>query len=152
MSGIFASEGGWQDFTLKGGEWAVLWLSAAAALLALCVGFFLVKKVMAESEGSPKMIEIATAIQEGAWAYLKRQFKTIGVILVPLVVIVFITSTEILKPGGTFIAKVWQGGTESGLLAQLKRDYASVKHAKPPASRPQSAEVYVVATGFRGGK
>ena len=59
---------------------------------------------------------------------------------------------EILKPGGTFIAKVWQGGTESGLLAQLKRDYASVKHAKPPASRPQSAEVYVVATGFRGGK
>ena len=59
---------------------------------------------------------------------------------------------EILKPGGTFIAKVWQGGAESGLLAQLKRDYASVKHAKPPASRPQSAEVYVVATGFRGGK
>ena len=99
MSGIFASEGGWQDFTLKGGEWAVLWLSAAAALLALCVGFFLVKKVMAESEGSPKMVEIATAIQEGAWAYLKRQFKTIGVILVPLVIIVFITSTEILKPG-----------------------------------------------------
>ena len=40
----------------------------------------------------------------------------------------------------------------AGLLAQLKRDYASVKHAKPPASRPQSAEVYVVATGFRGGK
>ena len=99
MSGIFASEGGWQDFTLKGGEWAVLWLSAAAALLALGVGFFLVKKVMAESEGSPKMVEIATAIQEGAWAYLKRQFKTIGVILVPLVIIVFITSTEILKPG-----------------------------------------------------
>ena len=99
MSGIFASEGGWQDFTLKGGEWAVLWLSAAAALLALAVGFFLVKKVMAESEGSPKMIEIATAIQEGAWAYLKRQFKTIGVILIPLIVIVFITSTEILKPG-----------------------------------------------------
>ena len=98
MLGIFAAEGGWQDFTLKGGEWAVLWLSAAAALLALGVGFFLVKKVMAESEGSPKMIEIATAIQVGAWAYLKRQFKTIGFILVPLVVIVFVTSTEILKP------------------------------------------------------
>ena len=98
MLGIFAAEGGWQQFDLKGGEWAVLWLSAAAALIALGVGFFLVKKVMAESEGSPKMIEIATAIQEGAWAYLKRQFKTIGFILVPLVVIVFVTSTEILKP------------------------------------------------------
>jgi K(+)-stimulated pyrophosphate-energized sodium pump len=96
--GIFAAEGGWQQFELKGGEWAVLWLSAAAALIALGVGFFLVKKVMAESEGSPKMIEIATAIQEGAWAYLKRQFKTIGFILIPLVIIVFVTSTEILKP------------------------------------------------------
>ena len=98
MLGIFAAEGGWQQFELKGGEWAVLWLSAAAALIALGVGFFLVKKVMAESEGSPKMIEIATAIQEGAWAYLKRQFKTIGFILIPLVIIVFVTSTEILKP------------------------------------------------------
>ena len=98
MLGIFAAEGGWQQFELKGGEWAVLWLSAAAALIALCVGFFLVKKVMAESEGSPKMVEIATAIQEGAWAYLKRQFKTIGFILIPLVIIVFVTSTEILKP------------------------------------------------------
>jgi len=60
-------------------------------------------------------------------------------------------AAEVLKPGGAFVAKVWQGGTEAGLLAQLKRDYASVKHAKPPASRPESAEVYVVATGFRRG-
>jgi 23S rRNA (uridine2552-2'-O)-methyltransferase len=60
-------------------------------------------------------------------------------------------AAEVLNPGGAFVAKVWQGGTEAGLLARLKRDYASVKHAKPPASRPDSAEVYVVATGFRGG-
>jgi 23S rRNA (uridine2552-2'-O)-methyltransferase len=60
-------------------------------------------------------------------------------------------AAEVLKPGGAFVAKVWQGGTEAGLLAELKRDYASVKHAKPPASRPESAEVYVVAQGFRGG-
>ena len=97
MSSFFAAEGGWQQFTLRGGEWAVLWLSAAAAVLALGVGFFLVRKVMAEPEGSPKMREIAAAIQEGAWAYLKRQFKTIAVILIPLAVIVFVTSTEILK-------------------------------------------------------
>lgn len=63
MFSLIAAEGGWQSFTLKGGEWAVLWLSAAAALLALGVGFFLVKKVLSESQGSPKMIEIAKAIK-----------------------------------------------------------------------------------------
>jgi 23S rRNA (uridine2552-2'-O)-methyltransferase len=56
----------------------------------------------------------------------------------------------VLKPGGTFLAKVIQGGTESALLAQLRRDYASVKHVKPAASRAESAELYVLATGFRG--
>lgn len=59
-------------------------------------------------------------------------------------------ASEVLNPGGAFVAKVWQGGTESHLLAELKRRFASVKHAKPPASRPESAEVYVVAQGFRG--
>ena len=53
-------------------------------------------------------------------------------------------------PRGAFLAKVIQGGTEGELLAALKRDFASVKHVKPPASRPDSAELYVLATGFRG--
>jgi len=56
----------------------------------------------------------------------------------------------VLAPGGSFLAKVYQGGAESGLLQRLKRDFASVRHAKPPASRAESAEVYVVAQGFRG--
>jgi len=56
---------------------------------------------------------------------------------------------EVLKPGGAFLAKVLQGGTESVLLADLKRDFATVKHIKPAASRPDSAELYVLATGFR---
>ena len=98
---ILAAEGGYQVFELKGGEWAVLFLSAAAALLAIAVGFYLVRSVMAADEGSPKMREIAAAIQEGAWAYLKRQFKTIAVILVPLAVIVFVTSSAIDKPDGS---------------------------------------------------
>ena len=54
-----------------------------------------------------------------------------------------------LKPGGAFLAKVLQGGTESALLAHLKRDFATVKHVKPAASRTDSAELYVLATGFR---
>ena len=57
---------------------------------------------------------------------------------------------EVLKPGGTFLCKVLQGGTEGTLLADLKRDFATVKHVKPSASRSDSAELYVLATGFRG--
>jgi 23S rRNA (uridine2552-2'-O)-methyltransferase len=58
---------------------------------------------------------------------------------------------EILAPGGAFIAKVFQGGTEGHLLADLKRDFATVRHVKPAASRAHSSELYVLATGFRGG-
>jgi len=57
---------------------------------------------------------------------------------------------EVLAPGGTFLCKVLQGGTEATLLAELKRDFASVKHVKPPASRSDSAELYLLAKGFRG--
>lgn len=60
-------------------------------------------------------------------------------------------ASQVLKPGGTFVAKVLQGGTERTLLDRLKRDFAKVKHVKPEASRADSAEMYVVATGFRGG-
>jgi len=56
---------------------------------------------------------------------------------------------EVLAPGGGFVAKVLKGGTENELLAHMKRRFAVVKHAKPPASRADSAESYVVATGFR---
>ena len=59
---------------------------------------------------------------------------------------------EILAPGGAFVAKVFQGGTENQLLADLKRDFASVRHVKPQASRADSSELYVLATGFRGGR
>jgi 23S rRNA (uridine2552-2'-O)-methyltransferase len=58
---------------------------------------------------------------------------------------------EVLAPGGSFVAKVFQGGSEKAMLEALKRDFASVRHAKPPASRKESSELYVVAMGFRGG-
>jgi 23S rRNA (uridine2552-2'-O)-methyltransferase len=57
---------------------------------------------------------------------------------------------DTLGPGGTFLCKVLQGGTEAELLADLKRDFATVKHVKPAASRSDSAELYVLALGFRG--
>ena len=59
-------------------------------------------------------------------------------------------AAEILRPGGAFVAKVFKGGTEGMLLAQLKRQFSELRHAKPPASRAESAETYVVAKGFRG--
>jgi 23S rRNA (uridine2552-2'-O)-methyltransferase len=59
---------------------------------------------------------------------------------------------EVLAPGGAFLAKVFRGGTEGTLLADLKRDFAKVQHVKPPASRQESPELYLLATGFRGGR
>ena len=58
---------------------------------------------------------------------------------------------DVLRPGGTFLAKVLQGGTERELLDLLKKRFATVRHVKPPASRADSAELYVLATGFRPG-
>ena len=57
---------------------------------------------------------------------------------------------QVLKPGGSFVAKVLRGGTERTLLDRLKRDFTKVRHVKPEASRADSAEMYVVGTGFRG--
>jgi 23S rRNA (uridine2552-2'-O)-methyltransferase len=77
--------------------------------------------------------------------------KTDHLKIVALVEAAAMFAAAVLKPGGTFLAKVLQGGTEGDLLAVLKRDFASVKHVKPAASRQDSAELYVLATGFRGG-
>lgn len=57
---------------------------------------------------------------------------------------------SMLAPGGAFLAKVLQGGTENALLEAMKRDFATVRHVKPKASRQDSSELYVLATGFRG--
>jgi 23S rRNA (uridine2552-2'-O)-methyltransferase len=59
-------------------------------------------------------------------------------------------ATEVLRPGGTYVAKVLAGGADSSLVAELKRNFQTVKHAKPPASRKESSEWYVVAQGFKG--
>lgn len=72
--------------------------------------------------------------------------------IIGLVEVALDFAMEVLAPGGAFIAKVFQGGTEKTLLDLLKRNFTTVRHAKPPASRQGSAETYVIATGFRGGK
>jgi K(+)-stimulated pyrophosphate-energized sodium pump len=110
MPDVLAAEGGYQAFELGGGEWFWLVFAALTAVLALLVGLVLMKGVLASDAGTPKMQEIALAIQEGASAYLRRQFKTIGVILIPLAVVVFITSTSVLKPDGSEALSFAQSG------------------------------------------
>jgi 23S rRNA (uridine2552-2'-O)-methyltransferase len=70
--------------------------------------------------------------------------------IIGLVEIAVAFARDVLAPGGVFLAKVFQGGTEGTLLTDLKRDFAAVRHIKPAASRSDSAELYVLATGFRG--
>lgn len=76
--------------------------------------------------------------------------KTDHLRIVALVELAAAFAIEVLAPGGFFLAKVLQGGTEADLLVALKRDFVTVKHVKPAASRTDSAELYVLATGFRG--
>ena len=77
--------------------------------------------------------------------------KTDQLRIVGLVEAAALFASEVLKPGGTFLAKVFQSGADAGLLLQLKLDFTGVRHVKPTASRQDSSERYVLATGFRGG-
>ena len=114
MLHVLAAEGGYQDFQLAGGEWFLLVASALTALVAIGVGFLLMSDVLKADQGTPTMIRIAKAIQEGAAAYLKRQFKTIALILIPLAVVVFLTSVEVVKPDGELGAELRASPAPSG--------------------------------------
>ncbi len=116
MSQIFAAEGGYQIFTLGGQEWFWLIFAAAVAVLALLVGWVMMRGVLAQDAGTEKMGEIASAVQEGAMAYIKRQFRTILLIVIPLAVVVFATSTEVLSPGSP---DVGLDRVQSGLFRTL---------------------------------
>lgn len=70
--------------------------------------------------------------------------------IVALAELALTVAEDMLAPGGTFVAKVFQGGAEREMLAKMKLAFTNVRHAKPPASRKESSELYVVATGFRG--
>lgn len=69
--------------------------------------------------------------------------------IMALVEMAYYFARDVLKPGGVFLAKVRQGGAENELLTQMKKDFTTIKHIKPPASRKESSETYLVATGFK---
>ena len=162
VTSILASEGGWQSFTLKGGEWAILGFSGAAAVLALLVGWYLVIRVLAEDEGTDKMKEIALAIQEGAWAYLKRQFKTIGFILIPVGAIVFFTSVAISKPNGESALSFVSAGlfrtiafvlgcVASGLTGYIGMTLATRGNVRTAAAAKRGSMKEALGVAFRTG-
>jgi K(+)-stimulated pyrophosphate-energized sodium pump len=159
---LLAAEGGYQQFELRGGEWIVLWSSAAAALLAIAVGFYLAKQVMAEDAGTPTMQRIALLIQEGAWAYLRRQFRTIAVILVPLAAVVFATSVAIERPDGTEALSFVASGTfrtlsfllgcfASGLTGYIGMTLATRGNVRTAAAAKSGSMPRALEVAFRTG-
>ncbi len=159
---LIGVEGGWQEFTLHGGEWAILLMSVAAALLAIGVGFYLARLVMAADDGTPKMREIAVAIQEGAQAYLKRQFRTIGMILVPVAAVVFFTSTAINQPDGTEALSFFQSGLSrtmafilgcvaSGLTGFIGMTLATRGNVRTAAAARNGSMADALTVAFRTG-
>ncbi len=97
---LHLAEGGYQDFALSSTDKTWLYLVLAAGVIGIIVGLFLMKGVLAAEQGSEKMREIAKAIQEGAEAFLSRQFKTIAIIVVPLAALIYFTGAEVVRPDG----------------------------------------------------
>ena len=91
-------------------DWIWLFVALAAGLVGITAGLVLARGVLAADTGTPKMREIARAIQEGAEAFLKRQFRTIIIIVVPLAILIFFTATTVTRPDGTVALSFAQAG------------------------------------------
>ncbi|MEY2447559.1 MAG: K(+)-stimulated pyrophosphate-energized sodium pump, partial [Acidimicrobiaceae bacterium] len=163
MFHVLANEGGYQAFTLAGGDKFWLLFSGLTSLLAICTGFYLMRGVLAADQGTPKMQEIAKAIQEGALAYLKRQFKTIGVILIPLAVVVFFTSTKVVNPSDNSVALSFgasglfrtlafvAGGLMSGLTGYIGMTLATRGNVRTAAAARNGSMPAALKVAFRTG-
>ena len=111
---------------------------ASPALLSALAAFLLTLNSRTTMEEVPPMAAPATG--HAATDHLR---------VTALLEAAFEFACAVLKPGGAFVGKAFKGGSEQELLKRMKQRFASVRHAKPPASRKESAETYVVATGFR---
>ncbi|HVA22647.1 MAG TPA: sodium-translocating pyrophosphatase [Candidatus Micrarchaeia archaeon] len=107
---LLAADGGYQAFSLGGAERGWLVFALATGIVALATALYLMRGVLAADTGTDKMREIAAAIQEGAVAFLRQQFKTIAIIVVPLFVLVFFTATKVVRPDGTVALTFVQSG------------------------------------------
>ena len=112
MPGVMnlAAEGGYQAYHLGTTDKVWLVVAMVAGIVGILAGLLLARNVVAQDTGTPKMREIATAIQEGAEAFLKRQFRTIGIIVIPLAILIFFTATQVVRPDGTVALTFGQAG------------------------------------------
>src|SRR5580704_13431247 len=98
---LAAGNGGYEGFTLHSADRTWLYICLAAGVVGIAAGLLLARNVLAADTGTPKMKEIALAVQEGAEAFLKRQFRTIIIIVIPLAILIFFTATKVVRPNGT---------------------------------------------------
>jgi K(+)-stimulated pyrophosphate-energized sodium pump len=110
MTHFLAAEGGYQSFVFSNTEKVWLVIALVAAVFGLAVGLVLMRGVLRADTGTPKMREIAAAIQEGAVAFLRRQFRAIGIIVIPLAVLIFFTATKVARPNGTIALSFGSAG------------------------------------------
>src|SRR5579875_3076192 len=101
MTHLLAAEGGYQGFVLTGTEKTWLVVALVAAVFGIAAGFVLMRGVLRADQGTDTMREIARAIQEGAQAFLRQQFRTISIIVVPLAALIFVTATKVVRPDGS---------------------------------------------------
>lgn len=118
-------------------------------------GVVIFKKDFLEDDAPALLIEAlggdkADAVISDMAAHATGHRQTDHILIMGLAEAAFDFAKDVLKPGGTFLAKVLRGGTEGEVLRELKKDFATVRHVKPMSSRDDSAELFVLATGFRG--
>ena len=147
-----AAPGGWTQVTVKGGARVV-----AVDLLAMdpVSGAVVVQGDFSDLAVQERLVaelgEKADLVLSDMAPNTTGHSATDHLRIVALAELAMEFAVGVLAEGGAFVAKVFQGGAERAVLERLKRDFASVRHAKPPASRKESSELYVVAMGFRGG-
>jgi K(+)-stimulated pyrophosphate-energized sodium pump len=107
---LAAGNGGYQNFHLAATDKTWLYICLAAGVVGIGAGLLLARNVLAAETGTAKMREIALAIQEGAQAFLKRQFRTIVIIVVPLAILIFFTATKVVRPNGSIALSFSQDG------------------------------------------
>ncbi len=156
------AEGGYQEFTLGTAEWIALLSGGVAAVLALVVGAALMRGVLRAETGTPRMADIAGSIQEGAMAYLRRQFRTISIIVIPLAIVVFITSTAVMRPDGSEALSLMQsgafrtlafifGGVLSGLIGFVGMSLAVRGNLRTAAAARSGSFKQALDVAFRTG-
>ena len=110
MINLLAADGGYQAFRLGGTDKTWLYICLAAGIVGIASGLLLARNVLAADQGTLKMKEIAQAIQEGAEAFLARQFRAIVMIIIPLAILIFFTATKVVKPDGGVALSFQQDG------------------------------------------